>query len=64
MKEFVKWEKGRYEIQWNHITPVISSGAKRSPKEQETVREKFPAVMKHSGVTGSRQLCAKSFLPL
>ena len=32
MKEFVKWEKGRYEIQWNHITPVISSGAKRSPK--------------------------------
>lgn len=51
MKEFVKWEKGRYEIQW-------------SPKEQETVREKFPAVMKHSGVTGSRKLCAKSFLPL
>ena len=30
MKEFVKWEKGRYEIQWNHITPVISSGVEKS----------------------------------
>lgn len=32
MKEFVKWEKDRYEIQWNHITPVISSGVEKSPR--------------------------------
>ena len=61
MKEFVKWEKGRYEIQWSHITPVISSGAKRSPEISPL--KKFPAAMKHNGAPENRKLCAKSFLP-
>ena len=54
MKEFVKWEKGRYEIQWNHITPVISSGAKRS-REISRI-ESFPAEAAGSGFTSERNI--------
>ena len=38
-----------YETQWSHVG-------------QETIRKKFPAVMKHSGAMPDRKPFVKSFL--